>query len=56
LLEKAPKLLFVRSQGGFVGLNQLNLLVPRSLAGRGEVEVVVTINGKAANTLKLSLR
>jgi uncharacterized protein (TIGR03437 family) len=56
LLEKAPKLLSVRSQGGFVGLDQLNLLVPRALSGRGEVDVVVTVDGKTTNTLKLNLK
>jgi uncharacterized protein (TIGR03437 family) len=50
------EVLYAGTQGGFVGLDQLNLLVPRALAGRGEVELVVTINGKAANPLKLNLK
>ena len=44
------------AQGQFDGLDQLNLgPLPRELAGRGEVEVVVTIDGKPANTVTLSL-
>jgi len=44
------------AQGQFDGLDQLNVgPLPRSLAGRGEVEVVVTIDGKQANTVTLSL-
>lgn len=43
-------------QGGFVGLDQLNILLPKSLAGRGEVDVVLTVSGKSANTLKLNIK
>ncbi len=40
---------------GFVGLDQVNVVIPRSLAGRGEVDVVLTVDGKTANTLKLNI-
>ncbi|MFN0110050.1 MAG: hypothetical protein ACKVZH_14440 [Blastocatellia bacterium] len=43
-------------QGDFVGLDQVNALLPRSLAGRAEVDVVLTVDGKPANTVKLSFR
>ena len=40
------------AQGQFEGLDQLNLgPLPRSLAGRGEVEIVVTVDGKQANVV-----
>ena len=45
--------LFAGAQGEFVGLDQINLQIPLSLAGRGEVEVVITVNGRAANTIQL---
>ncbi len=48
--------LFAGPQGGFVGLDQANLRIPRSLAGRGEVDVVLTVDGKIANTLKVNIR
>ena len=39
-------------QGQFEGLDQLNIgPLPRSLAGRGEVEIVVTVDGKQANVV-----
>jgi uncharacterized protein (TIGR03437 family) len=44
-------------QGDLAGLDQLNLgPVPRSLAGRGVVDLVVTVDGKAANTVQFSIR
>jgi uncharacterized protein (TIGR03437 family) len=41
---------------GFVGLDQLDIVIPRSLAGRGEVEIVMTVDGKAANTVRVNIR
>jgi uncharacterized protein (TIGR03437 family) len=46
---------FAGKQGGLVGVDQINLLLPRSLAGRGEVDVVVTVDGKIANTVKVNI-
>jgi uncharacterized protein (TIGR03437 family) len=43
-------------QGVFVGLDQLNVLLPASLAGRGEVDLVLTVDGKNANTLRLNIK
>ncbi|MGH9802612.1 MAG: hypothetical protein ACRD82_19780, partial [Blastocatellia bacterium] len=49
--------LFVGVAPGFVGLDQINAgPLPRSLAGRGEVDVVLTVDGKAANTVKVSIK
>lgn len=42
-------------QGGFVGLDQVNLRLPRSLAGRGEVDVVLTVDGKQSNVVKINV-
>ncbi len=41
---------------GFVGLDQVNVVVPRSLAGRGEVEVALAADGKPANAVSISIR
>ena len=38
------------------GLDQVNLRVPRSLIGRGEVDVVLTVDGKIANTLRVNIK
>ena len=44
------------TQGGFVGLDQVNVLLPRSLIGRGEVDVFLNLQGQAANPLKVSIK
>ena len=42
---------------GLVGLDQANIRIPRSLIGRdGEVDVVLTVAGKVANTVKLYIK
>jgi len=41
---------------GFEGLDQANILIPRSLIGRGVVDVVFTAAGKQANTLQINIK
>jgi uncharacterized protein (TIGR03437 family) len=41
---------------GFIGLDQANIRLPRSLAGRGEVDVALTVDGKMANAVKLNVK
>jgi len=41
---------------GLEGLDQVNALLPRSLMGRGEVEVVLTVDGKVANIARVSVK
>src|SRR5262249_14112364 len=41
---------------GLVALDQLNVRIPRSLMGRGEVDVELTVDGIAANKLKLIIK
>jgi uncharacterized protein (TIGR03437 family) len=48
--------LFAGAQGGLIGLDQLNVAVPRSLAGRGEVEAVLTVEGRTANKVLLRFK
>lgn len=48
---------FASAQGGLVGLDQLNIgPLPRSLAGRGLVDMVITVDGRPANTMQLNIR
>lgn len=47
---------FAQAQGSLTGLDQVNALIPRSLLGRGEVDVVLTVDGKAANTVWVSIK
>jgi hypothetical protein len=50
------QVLFAGAQGDFAGLDQVNVSLPRSLTGRGEVDVVLMVDGKAANTVKASIK
>jgi uncharacterized protein (TIGR03437 family) len=44
-------------QGEFDGLDQINIgPLPRSLAGRGEVEIVITVDGKQANVVTVAFQ
>ncbi len=47
---------FAGQQGGFVGLDQLNIRMPRSLIGRGNVDVVVTVEGQTGNTVIVNVK
>jgi uncharacterized protein (TIGR03437 family) len=50
------EVLYAGVQSEFVGLDQINLRLPSSLAGRGEVEVQVAADGAAANVVKISVK
>jgi uncharacterized protein (TIGR03437 family) len=47
---------FAGPQGAFAGLDQLNVLLPRNLAGRGEVEVAMTVDGITANLVLVHIK
>jgi hypothetical protein len=34
----------------------VNVLLPKTLAGRGEVDVVLSVDGSAANTVRLNIK
>ena len=52
----ALDVLFLGAQGVFVGLDQLNARLPRSLAGRGSVNVVLVVDGKPANIVTINIK
>ncbi len=49
---------FAGAQGDFTGLDQINVLVPRSLAGRGEVYIQMSVLGapRPANRTQVSIK
>lgn len=49
------QVLYAGAQGSYVGLDQLNLRLPRELAGRGEVEIAMTVNGLAAKPVRIRM-
>ncbi len=48
--------LFAGAAPGLVGADQANLQIVRSLAGRGEVDVVLMVDGKTANTVRVTIK
>ena len=40
----------------FPGVDQVNLLLPRSLAGSGDVGVAISVDGFAANTVRVNIK
>lgn len=47
---------YVGEQGQYPGLDQVNILIPRELAGRGEVDLVLIVDGQQANVVKISIK
>jgi gluconolactonase len=52
----AADLSFLGAQGDLVGVDQVNVALPRALAGRGEVDVVLTVGIQASNAVKINLK
>ncbi|NOT63452.1 MAG: DUF11 domain-containing protein, partial [Acidobacteria bacterium] len=51
------EVLYAGRQGTLEGLDQVNVLLPRTLAGRGEADIVLTTpEGGAANVVKVNLK
>jgi uncharacterized protein (TIGR03437 family) len=47
---------FAGAQGQFVGLDQVNVILPQALRGRGSVPIVLTIDGQTTNTVTINVR
>ena len=47
---------YAGNQGSLTGVDQLNLLLPRVLAGRGDVSVALVVDGKPANVVQINIR
>jgi hypothetical protein len=41
---------------GMSGLDQVNVRVPRALAGHGEVDIVLTVDGSTANAVRVNFK
>jgi len=52
----AAEVTYCAEQPDFPGLDQLNLIIPSSLAGAGSVTVTITIDGKTANPTTITLQ
>ncbi|MEO5923741.1 MAG: FG-GAP-like repeat-containing protein [Bryobacteraceae bacterium] len=47
---------FAGDQGQFPGVDQINVQLPRSLAGRGIVDVVLKVESTTANTIRIAVK
>lgn len=47
---------FVGPQGQLAGLDQANIQIPRNLAGRGAVELILRVDGRASNAVTLNIQ
>ena len=47
---------FAGAQGEFAGLDQVNLQLPVSLRGRGDVSVTLTVDGVTSNPVNINVR
>jgi uncharacterized protein (TIGR03437 family) len=48
--------LYAGAQGDFAGLDQVNLRLSRELIGKGEVDLVLTVDNQAANTVRINIK
>jgi uncharacterized protein (TIGR03437 family) len=53
--NEAP-VLYAGEQSDFTGLDQINVRLPRSLAGRGDVEIKLMVDGRPANAVKAHIK
>jgi uncharacterized protein (TIGR03437 family) len=50
------EVLFAGGLAGFAGLDQANVRLPRSLAGKGEVSILFSVDQRSANEVSVSIR
>ncbi len=48
--------LYVGAQGDLVGLDQINVALPRTFAGRGNAKVEITVDGQIVNAVTVNFR
>jgi uncharacterized protein (TIGR03437 family) len=52
----AAQILYIGAQPQYPGLDQLNVVVPASLAGAGEIPVILTAGGQTANSVTINIQ
>ena len=50
------EVLFAGAQGQFPGLDQVNVALPQNLQGHGEQDLVLTVDGHAANKVRVNVK
>ena len=54
--NQAAEVTYAGPQGYYWGLDQINVRLPRSLAGAGVVDIVPVVDGKEGNTVQVQIR
>jgi uncharacterized protein (TIGR03437 family) len=54
--DEEAEVLFASGLAGFAGLDQANVRLPRSLAGKGEVSILFTVDNRSANVVTINVR
>jgi uncharacterized protein (TIGR03437 family) len=54
--QSVPAILYVGAQGQYEGFDQVDVLLPSSLAGAGVVNIVATVDGATSNTVQIQLQ
>jgi uncharacterized protein (TIGR03437 family) len=52
----SAQVLFAGPQGQFPGLDQVNVALPQNLQKHGEQDLVLTVDGQAANTVRVNVK
>jgi uncharacterized protein (TIGR03437 family) len=47
---------YAGAQSQYTGLDQANILIPRRLIGLGDVDVVLRVDAKLANTVTVNIK
>lgn len=47
---------FAGAQEEYVGVDQINILLPKTLVGKGNVDIELTVDGKSANMVKAKIK
>jgi uncharacterized protein (TIGR03437 family) len=53
---EAAEVLYAGAAPGFANVDQVNVRLPRGPSGRGGVDVALTADGKATNTVKVNIK
>jgi uncharacterized protein (TIGR03437 family) len=48
--------LFAGPQGGITGLDEVDIALPLTLAGTGETNLVLTVDGQVSNTVRVNIQ
>ncbi len=50
------EVLFVGAQGSLIGVDQANIIIPREVAGKGDIDVKLQIEGKTSNAVTIAMK